>query len=234
MEFWEQTWTYLHEVNAVSILVRILLAALAGGLVGVEREFHGRAAGLRTHMLVSLGAALTAIIGAYLATLGGIDADATRIAAQVMSGVGFLGAGTILLKKGNSQITGLTTAAGLWATAAIGLAVGFGLYLAAFATVATVIFAFTMVSGMEHRLNRKRQKMFVYLELDSVDTVQSTIDALQESFLAKDVQVTPARSGTAGYVGVEALIRIPPKVTEGEKIRKLHSLPHVVIVLPIN
>ena len=234
MELLKSALDYLHQINAVSILVRILLAALAGGLVGIEREFHGRAAGLRTHMLVSLGAALTAIIGAFLGTQGGFNSDVTRIAAQVMSGVGFLGAGTILLKKGNSQITGLTTAAGLWATAAIGLAVGFGLYFGAFVAVAVMIFAFTLMSGMEHRLNRKRQKMFFYLELDAVDAVQDVIDTLGESFLASEVQVTPARSGAAGYVGIEALIRIPQGSTVADKIRKLHALPHVVIVLPIN
>ncbi len=227
-------YEYLQEVNFASTLVRILLAALAGGLVGIEREFHGRAAGLRTHMLVSLGAALTAMVGLFLAQQPGINTDAARISAQVMSGVGFLGAGTILLKKGNSQITGLTTAAGIWATAAIGLAVGYGFYFGAFITAATVIFAFTLVSSIEFRLNLKRQKMFVYLEIDSVDAVQSTVDTLQTQFGAKEVQVTTARSGTASYVGIEALIRIPPKVTVEEKVEKLHRLDHVIFVLPIN
>ena len=97
-------------------------------------------------MLVCLGAALSAIIGVMLAEEMaelGINTDVQRTGAQVMSGVGFLGAGTILLKKANTRITGLTTAAGLWATAAIGLSVGYGLYEAAFATVFVVMIAFT-------------------------------------------------------------------------------------------
>ena len=92
----------LRELNVVTMIIRIFLAALAGGIVGLERGFHGRAAGLRTHMLVCLGAALTALIGCYLSIeLGGSDPQ--RTGAQVMSGVGFLGAGTILLKKGNGS-----------------------------------------------------------------------------------------------------------------------------------
>lgn len=88
---------------------------MLGGLVGFERGLHGRAAGLRTHMLVSIGAALTAVVGIGISVSMQaiiVNSDAARISAQVISGIGFLGAGTILLKKGNSQITGLTTAAG--------------------------------------------------------------------------------------------------------------------------
>ncbi|MBR2722277.1 MAG: MgtC/SapB family protein [Clostridia bacterium] len=234
MDFLVDAYEYLKDFNLVSTLLRIFLAALAGGLVGIEREFHGRAAGLRTHMLVSLGAALTALVGLYLTLELGIATDVARISAQVMSGVGFLGAGTILLKKGNSQITGLTTAAGLWATAAIGLAVGFGFYFGAFITATAIVFAFTFGSSLEHLLNLKRQKMFVYLEIDSVDAVQETINTLKTQFSAKEVQVTPARSNTGSYVGVETLIRIPAKVSPEEKLEKLHSLPRVVFVLSID
>ncbi|MBQ7346443.1 MAG: MgtC/SapB family protein [Clostridia bacterium] len=223
---------YLRDLNLVSMLVRIGLAALAGGLVGIERGFHGRAAGLRTHMLVCLGAALSALIGCYLAAeVGGTDAQ--RTGAQVMSGVGFLGAGTILLKKGNSQITGLTTAAGLWATAAIGLSIGYGLYEPAFVTVFVVVFAFTLMSRVEFRMNRKRQRMFFYLEIDSVGSVRKMIETLSKEYAAVEIQVTPARSGNAEHVGIEALIRIPPKVTVEAKIAKLDQLDHVIFALQI-
>ncbi|MBQ8440412.1 MAG: MgtC/SapB family protein, partial [Clostridia bacterium] len=117
MAFFEMIKEYLRENDLIEIMIRILLAALAGGLVGTEREYHGRAAGMRTHMMVSLGAALTAIIGVslsvYMFENYGVTSDIQRTGAQVMSGVGFLGAGCILLKKGNSRVTGLTTAAGL-------------------------------------------------------------------------------------------------------------------------
>ena len=177
METIREIWTFLKDFNTVSMILRVFLAAIAGGMVGFERGFHGRAAGLRTHMLVCIGAAVTAIIGWYLSTeIGG---DPQRTGAQVMSGVGFLGAGTILLKKGNSRITGLTTAAGLWATAAIGLAVGYGLYEVAFATVFIMMFTFTLMSRMEFRMQGKRQRMFVYLELDCVDSVKELAELLK-------------------------------------------------------
>lgn len=234
MDLINTVWAHLQSAEWPMIVLKVLLAAVAGGLVGAEREFHGRAAGLRTHMLVSVGAALTAMIGLYLTLTLNLGADATRIGAQVMSGVGFLGAGTILLKKSNSRITGLTTAAGLWATAAIGLSVGYGFYAGAFAAVLTVIFAFTLVSRMERFMNRKRQKMFVYLELDDVLAVQKTVQSLKEVFHSDEVYVTPPRSNAQGHVGIETLIRIPPKVSVEEKLQKLHALENVCFALQIN
>lgn len=238
MDFWIPIEEYLIENNALQMLVRILLAALAGGLVGVEREYHGRAAGLRTHMMVSLGAALTAIIGISLSVLMyetyGVTSDIQRTGAQVMSGVGFLGAGTILLKKGNSRITGLTTAAGLWATAAIGLAVGYGLYVPAFITVVTVMLAFTLMTRVEALLNRKRQRLYIYLEIDNVNSVKEMTQVLSDQFGAVEINVTPSRSNADPHVGMEALIRIPAKISVKSKMEKLEKIPHVVFALQIN
>ena len=236
LDILQDIWNYLHDANALSFVVRIALAAIAGGLVGLERELHSRAAGLRTHMLVALGAALSALIGVYLSeemALMGINSDAQRTGAQVMSGIGFLGAGTILVKKGNSRITGLTTAAGLWATAAIGLAMGYGLYIPSFATALIAVFAFTVISKVEARVTRKRRRLFVYLEIDGVNVVKDTIDILQANFDAIEIQVTSARSGTAPHVGIEALVHIPPKVSSKEKIKKLQKLDHVIFAIPI-
>ncbi len=227
---------FLGEVNTVTMIIRIAMAALAGALIGLERELHGRAAGLRTHMLVSLGATLSALIGVLLsvemAKLG-INSDVQRTGAQVMSGVGFLGAGTILVKKGNSRISGLTTAAGLWATAAVGLAMGYGLYEAAFTAVLIVILAYTMIGRLEFFMNRKRQRIFVYLELDDVHTVTAMSEKLARDYAGIEIQVTPPRSGCSPHVGMEALIRIPHKVSVEEKIRRLNKLEHVVFALQI-
>ena len=238
-EVWEilcEVREYLDEVNTITMIIRIFLAAVAGALVGIEREFHGRAAGLRTHMLVCLGAALTALIGVLLSvemSKLGINSDVQRTGAQVMSGVGFLGAGTILVKKGNSRISGLTTAAGLWATAAIGLAVGYGLYEAAFTVVIVVMLAYTLIGRLEFFMNRKRQRIFVYLEIDDVKYVSVMSQKLSKDFGGVEIQVTPPRSGCSPHVGMEALIRVPPKVSVGAKIEKLTKLDHVVFALPI-
>ena len=107
--------TYI-KLDVWQVLIRCAAAIIVGAVIGSERAKHGRAAGMRTHILVCLGATMTAMTGLYIAEIMGMSADVSRIAAQVISGVGFLGAGMIVLKS-NSVITGLTTAAGVWTTA---------------------------------------------------------------------------------------------------------------------
>jgi len=125
----------------IDFLVRMLLASLLGGLIGLERDIHGRAAGLRTHLLVSLGAAVFTILSGVIsnnAANSGFTTDPARIAAQIVSGIGFLGAGVII--KEGANVRGLTTAACLWTVAAIGMATGSGYYaIAIFATVIAMI-----------------------------------------------------------------------------------------------
>ncbi len=231
MEILMQIWSYLQEFNTVTVIVRVALAALAGALVGLEREFHGRAAGLRTHMMVALGAALTTMIGLYAAGELGMASDPLRVGAQVISGVGFLGAGTILLRGGGSRITGLTTAAGLWTAASIGLAVGMGFYLGAFATVVAVMLTFTLVSWVEKQMNRKRQRMAIYLELDHVDTVRPLLELLRSDYGLLEAQVTPPRSGVSPHVGLEILVRVPPKMSVAENLDRFSHIPRVVFAL---
>jgi putative Mg2+ transporter-C (MgtC) family protein len=144
-----------------------------------------------------------------------------------------LGAGTILLKKENSQITGLTTAAGLWVTAVIGLASGAGFYEGAFATAVMATIIFTLVSKLEYAMNSRRQRLFVYLELDGIDAVKPIVSTLSEMVGAVEIQVRSPRSGASGNVGVEALIRLPKKVSISKKLKKLEALEHVVFALQL-
>ena len=227
----EAIWNYLTEFNTVTVVIRVILAALAGALVGLEREFHGRAAGMRTHMMVALGAALAAMIGMYTVAELGIDSDPLRVGAQVISGVGFLGAGTILLRGGGSRITGLTTAAGLWTAASIGLAVGIGFYVGAFMTVIAVMLTFTLITSLEHFMNRKRQRMAIYLELEDVEAVRPMLDMLRTEYGLLEAQVTPPRSGTHPHVGMEILVRVPQKLSTEENLTRFSGLPRVVFAL---
>ena len=110
----------------INTIIRSLAAVLIGSLIGSERARHGRAAGMRTHILVCLGSCMTSMISMYISQTLGVG-DVLRMPAQVISGIGFLGAGMIILKP-NNVITGLTTAAGVWTTATIGIAVGYGYY----------------------------------------------------------------------------------------------------------
>lgn len=222
---------FLTEFNAVTVVIRVVLAAVAGALVGLEREFHGRAAGMRTHMMVALGAALAAMIGLFTVKELGVSSDPMRVGAQVISGVGFLGAGTILLRGGGSRITGLTTAAGLWTAASIGLAVGIGFYVGAFMTVIAAMLTFTLITSLEMFLNRKRQRMAIYLELENVDAVAPMLEMLRTEYGLMEAQVTPPRSGTAPHVGMEILVRVPQKLSTAANLQRFTDLEHVVFAL---
>ncbi len=227
----ESVVAYLRDFNIWTVLIRVVLSGLAGALVGFERAAHGRAAGLRTHMAVSVGAALTVMIGLYAVKVLHMASDPLRIGAQVVSGVGFLGAGTILLRRGGSQIQGLTTAAGLWAVATIGLAMGLGFYEGALLATLMVVLTLSMVSRLEFFMNRKRQRAFVYLEIQGVGEVQKMLELLKRDFGGVELQVTPPRSGTAPHVGVEALVRIPPKSTLEDELARLEKLDGVIFAL---
>lgn len=110
----------------LEVVIKSVAAVIIGGVIGSERARHGRAAGMRTHILVCLGATLTAMTGMYLSAKMGTG-DAMRISAQVVSGIGFLGVGMIIIKN-NNVVSGLTTAAGIWATSIVGIALGYGFY----------------------------------------------------------------------------------------------------------
>lgn len=145
-------------LSGYQILARLLLATLLSGMIGFEREARGRAAGLRTHILVCVGSALVMLTSIYMFDIyrGATTVDPTRIAAQVITGVGFLGAGTIL--RSGATVKGLTTAASLWAVAGIGLAVGCGFYSAAAISAALVVITLVVFSKMETALALKGEK----------------------------------------------------------------------------
>ncbi len=143
------------------IAIRLLLAAVLGGVIGFDRERHTWAAGLRTHMLVCLGAALAMIVSAFafsdiLQQWPRVVLDPSRIAAQVISGIGFLGAGTIMFLHRENVIRGLTTAAGLWTVAAIGLAAGGGMYAAAVITTAIAWVILAALKPLERRFAMRK------------------------------------------------------------------------------
>ncbi len=127
----------------IECTIRLSIALLLGGIIGIEREYRAKEAGFRTHFLVALGSALFCIVSQY--GFGFDMKDSSRVAAQVVSGIGFLGAGTIIFQK--NMVRGLTTAAGLWVTAAIGLACGTGMYAAATITTAMVLLGLEILNA---------------------------------------------------------------------------------------
>lgn len=138
--------------EATRIVVRLALAALLGGLLGLEREAKGKAAGVRTHMLVAMGAALFVLVSQQA---GVQSADMSRVVQGVIAGVGFLGAGTILKGDAESQVKGLTTAAGIWLTAAIGVAAGLGREMTAVLSTVLALVVFSAIPLFTHWLEPK-------------------------------------------------------------------------------
>lgn len=183
------------------VLFRCLFSLLIGLIIGMERARHGRAAGMRTHILVCLGATITAMTGIYCS--GQFGGDAMRLSAQVISGVGFLGAGMIVLKNDN-VITGLTTAAGVWATATLGIAVGCGFYWGA--GIATMLFfiALTLFAKFERR---KKNTEVVYIELDDMTKVNALIDEINKELpSAHAIRIQAPKSACQGHIGIELVM----------------------------
>ena len=228
----DSVFEYLRSFNTVTILIRLVLALVVGGVIGLERGRQGRAAGMRTHILVCIGSAMTAMIGFYTNSVLGLDTDPLRISAQVISGIGFLGVGTILI-KGRFQITGLTTAAGLWATAAIGLALGAGFYEGALIAFAISILTVTFLHKFETKLNRRLTRFGIYVEISNDTVVRACINHLKEAYDASSIQVTVPRSGKNGNVGIEANIHNPKnKMSPCEISMKLEEeLDYVVFAI---
>lgn len=153
----------IREVTYLAVGLRIFSAVIIGGLLGLERGLKNRPAGLRTYMLVCVGACLIMLTNQYIYQVYGTG-DPVRMGAQVVSGIGFLGAGTIIVTR-RSQIKGLTTAAGLWAAAGVGLALGIGFYEAAFAGALAVFGVMTLLQRMDNRMHRMSRVAEVYVEL---------------------------------------------------------------------
>jgi len=145
----------------LEFVLRIFVAALLGGVIGLEREYRAKEAGFRTHFLVALGSALFMIVSAYgfeeAALLPGHRLDVSRVAAQVVSGIGFIGAGTIIFHKSENVVRGLTTAAGVWVVAAIGLACGGGMYALAIAATVLVLAGLEAFNYFLHKFDKKRK-----------------------------------------------------------------------------
>lgn len=169
------------------VFIQLLLACALGAVVGLERELHGRPAGLRTHILLSLGAALFGILSR---TVGWPSADPTRIAAQVVTGIGFIGAGTVIHLGGT--VRGLTTAASIWTTAAIGLAVGLDMRFWPVAVFTTVLVFLTLalVHLLESSLKIKRRVHDLEIVVQAGDSV---IETLLDVLLSRGVDVRSIR-----------------------------------------
>ena len=212
---------YLHEVNLVSMLVRFAIALLGGGIIGMSRGKRQHAAGLRTHLLVCIGSASVMITALYLSQNLGVPGDVGRLPAQVVSGIGFLGAGSILV-TGKRHITGLTTAAGLWASACMGLAVGAGYYECA---VVLCVFIYVILVGL-NRLDEAHikvsRRMMAYFELLEETPLSTLLTGLRYAGLT--VRSMDA-FGSHGYL---LELELPGGIGHADVIEQAAKLPGIV------
>ena len=177
----------------IDIVVRLLVTAVFAGIVGYERERAGRDAGLRTHVLVGVGSCLMMQTGLYMADLyRGLAIDPTRIAAQVVSGVGFLGAGTIFRTR--ASVRGLTTAASLWAVTGIGLAIGCGFYLGGLTATGVTLLSLLGLKRVERGMRRDTYRA-LRIELENVDF---ELEVIREALATVDVDIRDFRIKRTG------------------------------------
>lgn len=161
----------LNEITLLSVIVRISLSILIGGILGAERGLRNRPAGFMTYVLVCMGATLVMLTNQYIASVVP-DTDPTRFGAQVISGIGFLGAGTIIVTQ-KDEIRGLTTAAGLWVAAGLGLAIGSGFYAGALIGGGFCIFALISLKKIDVYIKKHARSMEIYLEYNSSFSMRS-------------------------------------------------------------
>ena len=223
------------------MMLRIILALLMGGLIGMERERKRRPAGFRTYMLVALGAALTVILSQYLdyminnpwaeisASIG-VKTDASRFGAQVINGVGFLGAGSIIL-TGRKRVKGLTTAAGLWASACLGLAIGAGYYECVAVSVALILVCMYAFPALENRLIQRSRYMNILAELDGMECLGGVLAALREQGVTVfDIDLSKQPEDRRAQLGVHLSVYLPKGLNHTELLAQLAALGGTVSI----
>jgi putative Mg2+ transporter-C (MgtC) family protein len=214
------------------LTVRLLIATLLGAIIGVEREIHAHPAGVRTHLLVSLGSALFTVLSIYgfgpgSAPAGSGQVDPTRIAAQIVSGIGFLGAGAIL--KYGTAIRGLTTAASLWSAAAVGMAAGAGQWLLASIATAIMVVSLGPLSSLMKRLRPvPPQTLRLRLDVGRLDALGDISRLLADR--AVDLAGVTSQRIRKNRYELELDLRVPPGARAQEVIGAISSLPDVDLI----
>lgn len=194
---------FLRDFNLATILIRLLLAMLFGGLIGVERESKRRPAGFRTHILICVGSALTTLTSQYLYLELHMYTDLARLGAQVVAGMGFIGAGTIIITK-RKDVKGLTTAAGLWTTAIIGLCLGAGYYEGGIAGTIAVLTVELVLGKLEHKYIRKYTQLIIYTEFRKKGTIKYISEILENNNMTiVDMEMNKANKITKAFITIK-------------------------------
>ena len=219
----------IREVTLLAVVLRIVASVIIGGLIGLERGLKNRPAGMRTYMVVCMGACLVMLTNHYVCQTFHTG-DPVRMGAQVVSGIGFLGAGTIIVTRRN-QIKGLTTAAGLWAAAGVGLAIGVGFYEAAIVGGVAVFVVMTLLQKMDNRMHRNAKVLEIYVELDKSCALGDFLRIIQK----KDIEVrdtmrehdSETEDGTRAYFSTLKLKHRKNHIELIDDIRSIHGVVYL-------
>ena len=223
----------IEQFNGWTICLRLLLATLMGGIIGLERSKKGRSAGMRTHILVCLGASLTALMGLYLVNHG-YASDPARISAQVISGIGFLGAGLILVQN-KFKIAGLTTAAGLWNTAIIGISCGIGFYEGSVLCFIIAMITSILLPQIEYWFSKNDKHTMIYMEMHTNASVNRIYDILRNSNFGEihKIDIVSPRSGNPAHIGIEFTLTLQKKSNIYNLEKTLCAIEGIVFAVEI-
>ena len=212
-----------------SVCLRMVLSVLCGGAIGVEREFKRRPAGFRTHILICLGAAMTTLTGQYLFLVMGYYTDVARLGAQVIAGVGFIGAGTIIVTK-HQRVKGLTTAAGLWTAAIVGLSFGAGFYEGGLFTTALILLAELVFSRWEYRILSNTPEVNLYMEYAGKSCLEEVLKLYREQNVKiLNMEITRSAGSEKHNACVIFLLRLR-KLRAEQLVARLNAVQGVLSV----
>lgn len=217
---------YLRDVTTVSVLFRLFLAVVCGGIIGIEREHKRRPAGFRTHILICLGASMTTLTSQYLFYNLNLYTDIGRLDAQVVAGIGFIGAGAIIVTK-RRQVKGLTTAAGLWTCAIIGLAIGAGYYEAALISTFVILVAEVLFVKFEYWVLVNSRNLNIYVEYEDNENLDNIIRLIKGyRIVIIDLEITKSGNNSCAIFQLQ----LPKKVSHDKIMTAISSAEGIVSV----
>jgi len=214
----------LMDLHAHTIAIRLIFAMVCGGILGIGRTRKLRAAGMRTYMLVCIGAAIVMMTGQFMATF--YEVDPSRMGAQVISGIGFLGAGSIMVTR-FYRVKGLTTAAGLWVAACTGLAIGIGFYLGAFMTCFVLLAVLTFADRLESAYIKRLNRIHLFLILRGIEDIKPLLSALKANGMQLSDLETAKSDGQMG-IGLFCTLRIPSTISQENAIQMVENAEGVL------
>lgn len=222
---------FFRHMDLLAITSRLVLALICGGVIGIERETKRRPAGFRTHILICMGSAITILTNLYLYQVMHLYTDISRMGAQVIAGISFVGAGTIIVTR-HQKIKGLTTAAGLWTASIIGLACGAGYAECAIFATLMVLLAELLLIRLENRLVERTSDVNIYIEYTQPTTIQRIVRILRTVKVPmNDIEVNRIADGEGGYrYGAILTVRVDGDTMEKEIFQGLSEISDVQTV----